>query len=389
MKMRSGQTPVVVAPQRKPYVGPLVILIDGSTQSAAEMFTAAMQTSGRALVVGEVSAGSTLPSAIIKLPTGGLFQYAFGNYETNEGIRLEGRGVIPDSIVKLTRPTLLRSGDPQLAQAVIKLREKISWEPPREVIVTATNEPTLLAEPPPPPAAKPVAAPTPKVGDPTKSDEENARLAKQVVARFIQTIGGEAALAGVKTRVAIGTVELPMDLNGTVEVYEAAPNRSSVIMNLKGFGTVRTIFDRNGSWVQDPVRGYMDLRVGKSDEDTFHRELALLRQTNSMRFESKEKVAGEDCSVLVETVAGRVLQRLYFSDVTGLLVRQNNLYFEDYREVDGIKMPFVSRQESLAGGLSTVVRLTEVKQNIAIDESKFAERSDCFTNPDQKWRAQN
>jgi carboxyl-terminal processing protease len=396
MKMRSAQTPVVVAPQRKPYVGPLVILIDGSTQSAAEMFTAAMQTSGRALVVGEVSAGSTLPSAIIKLPTGGLFQYAFGNYETNEGIRLEGRGVIPDSIVKLTRPTLLRSGDPQLAQAMVKLREKISWESPKELVAdvtaappaTADNTRVEISEPPPAPPAKASSAP-PKVEETTKSDQENARLAKQIVNRFIQTIGGEAALAQVKTRVATGTVELPMDLNGTVEVYEAAPNRSSIIMNLKGFGTVRTIFDRTASWVQDPVRGYIQLWAGESNEDTFHRELALLRQINSLRFESKEKVGGEDCSVVVETVSGRVIQRLYFSDVTGLLVRQNNLYLEDYREVDGVKLPFVSRQETMVGGLSTVVRLTEVKQNIPIDESKFAERSDCFTNPDQKWRAQN
>jgi carboxyl-terminal processing protease len=397
MKTRSGQTPVLVYPQRKPYEGPLVILIDGSTQSAGEMFADGLQASGRAVVVGEVSAGSTLPSAIIKLPTGALFQYAFGNYETNNGVRLEGRGVVPDSIVKLNRPSLLRSGDPQLARALVKLRERIAWSLPKELVVDVKvsaltplpDRPKIeVGDPPPPPPVKPASSPTSKVGDATRSDDENARLAKQIVSRYIETIGGEATILKIKTRVATGTVELPMDLEGTVEIYEAAPNRSSMIMNLKGFGTIQTTFDRNGSWIQDPVRGYMQLSTQGSTADTFHRELELLRQVNSVRFESKEKVGDEECFVLVETLAGHVINRFYFSVLTGLLVRQNNQYLEDYREIDGLKIPFVARQEGILGRLSTVVRLKEVKHNVAIDESKFAERADCFTKPDQKWSAQ-
>src|SRR6185503_13667336 len=126
MKMRSGQIPVVVAPQRAPYHGAIAILIDGSTQSAAEIFAAGLQTTKRAVVVGETSAGSTLPAGIIKLPTGALFQYAFGNYQTPQGINLKGRGVIPDHIIKLNRRALLRGSDPQLATAVAEIRKQIS-----------------------------------------------------------------------------------------------------------------------------------------------------------------------------------------------------------------------------------------------------------------------
>src|SRR6185503_2174239 len=126
MKMRSGQIPVVVAPQRAPYHGAIAILIDGSTQSAAEIFAAGLQITKRAVIVGETSAGSTLPAGIIKLPTGALFQYAFGNYQTPQGINLEGRGVIPDHIIKLNRRALLRGSDPQLATAVAEIRKQIS-----------------------------------------------------------------------------------------------------------------------------------------------------------------------------------------------------------------------------------------------------------------------
>ena len=133
--------------------------------------------------------------------------------------------------------------------------------------------------------------------------------------------------------------------------------------------------------MHDPVRGYLRLSEGPIGGDTFHRELQLLREVNSLRFERKEKVAGEDCFVLMQTIGGHVIQRLYFSALTGLLIRQNNLYLEDYREVDGLKIAFVARQEDVHGRSSTVVRLKEVKHNIPIDENKFAERADCFTKP--------
>jgi carboxyl-terminal processing protease len=404
MKTRFDQNPVRVSPQRQPYTGPLVILIDGSTQSAAEMFAAGLQADMRATIVGEVSAGSTLPSAIIKLPTGALFQYAFGNYETGRGVRLEGRGVVPDTIVKLNRPGLLR-GDPQLARALVILRAQISVlpkEPIAEVTVPAPQPvvtvPAAKSEPeglkieqivtPPPPPLRSPSPSTPKLGDPSRSDDENARLAKQIISRYVAVVGGEAALAKIKNRVATGTVELPMGLDGTVEVYEAAPNRSSVIMNLKGFGILQTTSDGNGIWVQDPIRGYMRLSEIGSPGDTFHRELGLLRQVNSFRFERKEKIGDDDCFVLVQTVAGSFTERLYFSVLTGLLQRQNNLYLEDYRDVDGLKIAFVARQEDVNGRSSTVVRLQNVKHNVPIDESKFAERADCFTKPDLKLSAQ-
>lgn len=404
MKTRSDQNTVRVSPQRQPYTGPLVILIDGSTQSAAEMFAAGLQADMRATIVGEVSAGSTLPSAIIKLPTGALFQYAIGNYETGRGVRLEGRGVVPDTIVKLSRPGLLR-GDPQLARGLVILRAQIATlpkelvvdvsvpAPPEVVTVTAPplkpDGPKIeLVVPSPPPPVRPPNPLTPKPGDPSRSDDENARLAKQIISRYVEAVGGKGALEKIRSRVATGTVELPMGLNGTVEVYEASPNRTSVIMNLKGFGILQTTFDGNGSWAQDPVRGYMRLSDLPSTGNTFHRELQLLLEVNSMRFERKEKVAAEDCFVVMQTIGSHVIQRLYFSVLTGLLIRQNNLYLEDYREVDGLKIAFVARHEDVLGRSSTVVRLQNVKHNVPIDESKFAERADCFTKPDQKWSAQ-
>ena len=388
MKMRSSRTSIFVMPQRKPYTGPLAILIDGSTQSAAEIFAAGMQQSHRAFVVGDISAGSTLPSMVIKLPTGGLLQYAFGTYETSEGIRLEGRGVVPDQIVKINRLNLLVRGDPQLAAALARLRQQITPRLPNELIVDVKSNVQQNGDSRPPAqviVTLPESAPTlhpepaPPAGTP---EDENARTVQQVLDRYVEALGGETALMKITSRVSTGMVELPMGLTGTVEIYEAAPNRHSVFMNLKGFGVLQQTFNGAVRWVHDPVRGYVKISEGAIPEDVFPGEGQLRRDAKLFRFAGKEKIGNEECLVLERKSGPVSTNRLYFSAQTGLLVRENDMYYEDYRDVDGLKIPFVTRQED-PRGLGTTIKLKEVKNNMPIDESKFAERRDCFTQPEK------
>jgi hypothetical protein len=60
----------------------------------------------------------------------------------------------------------------------------------------------------------------------------------------------------------------------------------------------------------------------------------------------------------------------------GLLKRKDSLYFEDYREVDGVVLSFTQR------GPNFVIKLTEIKHNLAVDDAQLVEQQDCFT----KWR---
>lgn len=123
MNMRSGQQRFVSFPQKDPYLGPVVVLIDGLSASTSEIFAGGLQESGRAIIVGEKSAGAALPSIITKLPTGALFQYAIADFRTPKGTLIEGRGVIPDVEVRLTRAVLLSGRDHQLDAAVRAIRK--------------------------------------------------------------------------------------------------------------------------------------------------------------------------------------------------------------------------------------------------------------------------
>lgn len=102
----------------EPYAGPVAILVDGLTGSASECFAGGMQSVGRARVFGETSMGQALPASFTRLPNGDTLLHAIADFVTADGTRLEGRGVVPDEIVKMDRKALAEGRDPVLAAAL-------------------------------------------------------------------------------------------------------------------------------------------------------------------------------------------------------------------------------------------------------------------------------
>jgi carboxyl-terminal processing protease len=102
----------------QPYAGPLAILIDGLTGSASECFTGGLQSLGRARVFGQTSMGQALPALFDRLPNGDVLIHAWGDFVTGTGVRIEGRGVVPDEPVALSREALLEGRDLPLERAL-------------------------------------------------------------------------------------------------------------------------------------------------------------------------------------------------------------------------------------------------------------------------------
>ena len=102
----------------EPFGGPVAILVDALSGSASECFSGGMQSIGRVKVFGQTSMGQALPAQFTKLPNGDVLIHAFGDFVTADGTRLEGRGVIPDFPVPLTRADLLAGRDRTLESAL-------------------------------------------------------------------------------------------------------------------------------------------------------------------------------------------------------------------------------------------------------------------------------
>lgn len=401
MQMRGGRIPLFGFPQSAPYSGQLVILVDGSTQSAGEMFASGMKETGRATLVGVRSAGNTLPSEIKKLPTGAIFQFGFANFETQSGFRLEGQGVIPNITVELSRKSLLRGGDPQLSVALSVVQDYIRWGGKRGEAIAGVSSVA------PPPQAAPTVVPQVRVAiDPAAparvaiSDNSptnvglvdksvNVGDSKPVVSmpsvtsileKYLEASGGRKALEKITNRVSTGTVEMTsLGLKGTVEFVERAPNQWSVIINAPGLGIMQRTFDGRRAWLQDPVQGiirFNGLGLEMIKEGAVFNKPAKLKELfPSAVLIGKEKLGGKDVYVV-----RMGFEKWYFDAEGGLLLRKGNIYYDDYREVDGVKLPFKVRDEVLASA-GIIYQLTEIKHNVKIDEAKFMTYPSCFSMP--------
>ncbi len=78
------------------YDGPVVVLVNGRTASACEPLAAGLQEIGRATIIGERTAATMLLITEHEIGEGWMLWVPTIDYLTGHGVRLDGRGVIPD-----------------------------------------------------------------------------------------------------------------------------------------------------------------------------------------------------------------------------------------------------------------------------------------------------
>ena len=112
--------PRLVSPDARPvrpFAGPVAVLVDEASASATEAFAGGMQALGRVRVFGGRSMGAVLGALWDRLPNGDQLYHAILAFDIR-GADLEGRGVVPDQPVGVTRADLLAGRDPVMEAAV-------------------------------------------------------------------------------------------------------------------------------------------------------------------------------------------------------------------------------------------------------------------------------
>lgn len=110
-------------PLQAPIANDVALLVDGNSRSAAELTPAALQEAGRALVIGEHTAGAVLISQDMRLPDGGRLTLSRADYITSGGVRLEKNGVEPDIVARRSTEDLRAGRDPALDAAIHALAQ--------------------------------------------------------------------------------------------------------------------------------------------------------------------------------------------------------------------------------------------------------------------------
>ena len=244
-------------------------------------------------------------------------------------------------------------------------------------------------------AAEPVG--TPVISDeapaapPANAQAPAAPTADQILAKYIDALGGEQALRKVTSRVITGTLDLPAAA-GTpgahvqMEFDAKAPNLMLLAMPGAN-GTASNGFDGASAWTQDN-RGRVteatgtDLGRAKRDSD-FYQPLDLKQQYDRLAVRGSEKIGAHNTYHVVAFPKGDNPEQLYFDTQTGLLVRRivvqstalgddpTYLDYDDYRDAgDGVKVPFLV--QSYVMTQRTVTHVQKVQDNVAIDGGKFS-----------------
>lgn len=94
------------------FQGRILLLTDGTTSGAAEVFAGALQGNNRAQVVGRPTYGRAVEQRLIDLPSGGALWMTVGHYSGPDGRYSGTRGLRPDEMVDLT-PLLLERDTPR------------------------------------------------------------------------------------------------------------------------------------------------------------------------------------------------------------------------------------------------------------------------------------
>ena len=125
-KGREGVKPEMARSRRqKAFTGKLIVLVDGSTASAAEIFSRVVQLENRGIVLGDRSRGAVMQGRVFvhaaKLDATNVAQYGV-EVSTEimimaDGQSLEGVGVIPNERILPSPADILQARDPVLARA--------------------------------------------------------------------------------------------------------------------------------------------------------------------------------------------------------------------------------------------------------------------------------
>lgn len=207
----------------------------------------------------------------------------------------------------------------------------------------------------------------------------------EIMKRNRAAMGMSLTDAKITSTVATGKIEIS-GLTGTVEIYSKAPDRQVSILTINGFGQVMEGFDGTEAWSQDPLSGLrlksgVELTQAKSSS-IFDRDAQLEKLYPKLVVKGMTKVNGRDAHVIDATSSTGAAETWYFDAESFLLVKQDMVaespqgkfpvetFLEDYRAVGGAKMPFTLR--SVTSAQTIVVRLSEVKTNVAIDDAKFS-----------------
>ena len=207
---------------------------------------------------------------------------------------------------------------------------------------------------------------------------------ENIIAQYIQAIGPNAS--STKTLFMKGTRVASQNRNVPNEITLSSPDKLLSVSTTPQ-GSVRQILAGDNGWILNGsnLRTLSPTEVAEATR-SLQTLFGVVKVTHSpeMQLAGIEKIDGRDMWVVaISTPERRVTYD--FDAETGLLRRRTTIIhtvalpipeqidFEDYRDVDGVKLPFTIRSSGIDTYDSWTRTFTEIRRNVAVDDSLFAQ----------------
>lgn len=264
----------------------------------------------------------------------------------------------------------------------IKANDKVDFRENAVTCYTCHRGQTQPVGLPPMPLARSGHEPGPN--DAASSVRTTSPSVEQIFGKYIEALGGSAA-TGTKTLVLKGRREASQDRNWPIEITLAVPDKFLLVVTTPQ-GEVRQIVNGEKGWMMNGtnVRNLAAaeaVEAKRSWDELFN--VVKVKLSPGMRLGGVQKVSDRD-AYLVEQVTDTNTERYYFDSQTGLLLRKitisptvlmpipEQIDFEDYRDVDGVKVPFIIRYSAIDSYNSWTRTFTEIKRNAVVEDTLFA-----------------
>ncbi len=213
--------------------------------------------------------------------------------------------------------------------------------------------------------------------------------AEKLIDKFIQATGGKDALTKYDTAHASGTFSMPaMGISATTEIWQEAPNRTRTTIVSDAFGAMNEGFDGEVAWESNMMTGTkvkdgVELALTRRTAD-FTPWLNWKKNYRQAQTLSTEDVDGVAC-YLVEMTPNEgegEPEKVWFAQDSGLIQKSSltmknemgtisvEAYPSDYREVQGVVMPFLTRQV-LMGMQEMVIAIDKYELGVEIPAGTF------------------
>ena len=241
--------------------------------------------------------------------------------------------------------------------------------------------PAVMIEEPKEPMGEPHRAEADKKTPDTK--ESTGPTADQLLDKYIQAVGGASAVDKISSRVMKGSIDfggksLPID------IY-AKDSEKRISLTHMPDGDSITAFNGKEGWLGTPGRPLREMHGSDLDgaaiDADLHLATDLKHMFSKMQVAGTEKIDDHPSRVVVGEREGKTPIRLYFDEQSGLLIRlvrfgetalgllPTQIDYADYRDVNGVKVPYRWTLSRPSGRFT--IQVSEMQQNIPVDDAKF------------------